>query len=244
MDVSNWGSLENVFFGSIHSVLVSVKWEPALAWMISTVILNPKSYAVLLKQLPNTCRSAAGEKRLRRLQYWLHLTFRIKMWQAVYSNLRTSPCWRDRVTCGPNVQLNHCCQDKFKPHILRRHNLVNLKHRTPPQTWGFFCDSFKQEVVTYNRWKRKCANSNVCSTDWPTPTNKKSTHPLPLLPHSQRLVGVQSSQVGAFSFWLDSGYGTVPSARPAPALLLVSQPNFLTLAFALPQPRSLEDLFH
>lgn len=51
-------------------------------------------------------------------------------------------------------------------------------------------------------------------------------------------------QVGALWFCQVSGYGAVSPTCPATGLLLSTQMELLTLAFTLPQPRSLEDLLH
>lgn len=76
---------------------------------------------------------------------------------------------------------------------------------------------------------------------------KSSTHPVPPLLSlfsSVFLVRSVSYQVSALWFCQLSGYGAVSSTCPASILLLSTQMELLTLVFALPQPRSLEDLLH
>lgn len=73
--------------------------------------------------------------------------------------------------------------------------------------------------------------------------SSSSTSPLSLF-SSVFLVRSVSYPVGALWFCQLSGYGAVSSTCPASALLLSTQMELLTLVFALPQPRSLEDLLH
>lgn len=97
--------------------------------------------------------------------------------------------------------------------------------------------------------KKKCANSEVRSTDATTPTlyfslkkknSSTSTSPSLSVIFCYKPIAFSVE----FSFGPVSGYGTVSPTCSVTALLLVAKTDLLTLAFALPKPRSLEDLLH
>lgn len=104
--------------------------------------------------------------------------------------------------------------------------------------------------MKYDRWlKKKCANSEVRSTDATTPTlyfslkkknSSTSTSPSLSVIFCYKPIAFSVE----FSFGPVSGYGTVSPTCSVTALLLVAKTDLLTLAFALPKPWSLEDLLH